>query len=56
MTTPETVLLTQIPIALGIFWLAWELRRLRKSFDSHLHEMDDGESEGDPRPGDEAGR
>jgi peptide methionine sulfoxide reductase MsrA len=34
MTTPTAILLTQIPIALGCFWLAWELRKLRKSIDS----------------------
>lgn len=51
MTTPESVLLTQIPIALGIFWLAWELRRLRKSFDRHVEEgTADGERD------DEVGR
>ena len=50
MTTPESVLLTQIPIALGIFWLAWELRRLRKSMDSHLDEI-----EAEQKSDDEAG-
>jgi hypothetical protein len=36
MTTPEVILLTQIPIAAGCFWLAWELRKLRQSFERNL--------------------
>ena len=36
MTTPVAVLLTQIPIAIGCVWVAWELRRLRKAFERRM--------------------
>jgi hypothetical protein len=46
MTTPESVLLTQIPIALGIFWLAWELRQVRRSLE---RDFGPGEAAADAR-------
>lgn len=45
MTTQTAILLTQIPIALGCFWLAWELRRLRRSLESYLRD-EDGDGDG----------
>lgn len=55
MTTPEAVLLTQIPIALGCFWLAWELRRLRRSLERYLGDEDARGGAGRPDPGPSAG-
>jgi hypothetical protein len=36
MTTPLAILLTQLPIALGCFWVAWELRRIRRTLERAL--------------------
>jgi len=41
MTTPETVLLTQIPIAIACFWVAFEIRSLRRSLDRRLDKPSD---------------
>ncbi|MBM4394594.1 MAG: hypothetical protein FJ087_02760 [Deltaproteobacteria bacterium] len=33
MTTPEAILLTQLPIAVACFWVAYEIRRLRRTLE-----------------------
>lgn len=36
MTTPVAILLTQLPIAVACFWVAWELRKLRHAVEERL--------------------
>jgi hypothetical protein len=45
MTTPEAILLTQLPIAVACFWVALELRRLRRYLERRLErrQADPGE-------------